>query len=924
MLASISRQQQLLELPAEAKNHSPVSGFSAAETTEDDEDVDSPNSNHLDKAQEAEEDDKSTTSSRNSSLTKSELAEYVDICERCLKKKAIITGDEQQIVECNSSTSEPATSSSSSSPSKLQRISFNQIRSVREEEAISFRQGYQRIDQRFRSYTGTDIESTFYLLCTIVALIYAAYLVSQKKIPLKEGLLDRVMISCKVFVKPTTSEPQVLSNIQLSQLQLLHDDLSQCIKRQSPTSFKYYMSENQQTKDQTTSISKQYRSLVCYGQESQWRKRFDRLKSEFDLDLAGLVLTTRRNVTNTILKTAHPGLQSELILDQLEYLQTLESKRTKKQTEDTIKHLKAENLYLLRRLNQPSENSYQKLVVSLELKSSRLQRENQALKANLMEKAGPVYIKQSMELEQYERENVMLKQFYHQVAQDVSRSLKQFNLHAMDATRSLDDHEILNSQLMLTRGYLRKLGEKISQVLLENESLKEELRETYLTNVLERGTSLQASLSSSHDGDNQSALGGTKSSNNGSESKALIADSCMRNLVDTRRRNKELEQEVSRLESKCRVDLEKINPEERHLNRSGTHNNNNNEFRPFRQLSDSSSSTTAMDKRYRESLFLANEEIVDELMTFITKFNHQVESKNFPIIESPEKDLLMVPSSHNIDQRTEHLLTTTTSNGMMQSQADDESETKIIPNYIREETRSRLDVKSAASGGDADLEQPRNDVGLPINFDAYSQLFNSTETVSSPLRSDLSEQESHNESHTQEAILKTAAAEPSSRPDAVVPVQREKNTTGEEQQQQEEEDRATGWVKEVVGRDGLFFKRAKQRRHLRGQQHNDRKDLYGRHANWAIKRAKLREKLREKLQKAWQFIESTFKSSSSSAASASASGKQQHNKKQHLNDHHHRHHQHHRPEMMDKARHSSNSKQRKDEKPRKWTIHNEL
>lgn len=847
LVATTSKEHEFTEQDAQDKQLSPVPGFTALDTTDDDGSVSEIQSSKI----------------RKSSLTRSELGEFVDVPKDLEAIEtdivSVVAPMVQEKLHRNSSTSASSRSLKRTHGS-LEAV-CKRLKSEKKRKRPRESRDEPRNDGEIEQWK-LDLFSYFiYFTVGIFGLALICQLTTSGE--------DRPWTSSKdSFTK------SVVTNRQLNELKLLLDELSQCIKRQSPTSFKYYMSENHYNDHHSTdqspnrresSSSKPYRGRVCYGQEQVWRKRFDRIKSEFGLDLKNLLQEFKRNLTNTILQSKHPALQFTLIIDQLEYLQFLEEKRNKKQTEETIKHLKAENLQLLRRLSQPNDNNYQKLVVSLELKNSRLQRQNEALKANLAEKAGTVYMRQSIELEQYERENVLLKQFYHQVALDVSKSLRQFNLHAMDAMRSLDDHATLNSQLMLTRGYLRKLGEKISSVLLENESLKEELREAYLTSVMAKGTNLQTAAGGHSD--NYSAVGTNNDSN------ALIADGCVRNLMESRRRSKELEQEISRLQSECSrcdsFDLEKVSRDQRHLNTTGNQfyeYNSSEDFRDTKQLPDASSGT-AMDKRYKDSLYFANEEIVDGLMTFLTKFNHQVESKNFLIMQSPDNDGQMMANGGI----KSGLLTTERSFPA----ADDEKEMKIIPNYIREEVRSQT---SRDKANNHNSFESKFDIGLPINFGA--DLLNATvgfvDTVSSYI-SNLSEQLTSDE----QLPAKEAHAQPEvveSRPGVV----------GSEPVSEEPESKAASWMKRVV-RDSWFFKRAKQRKHLRGQR-SDRKGSQDGQANWAFKRAKLREKLREKLRKAWHYIEDTF---------APASGKHKHK-------HNHNHHSHpHKPDASHQAWHGT-------------------
>lgn len=102
-----------------------------------------------------------------------------------------------------------------------------------------------------------------------------------------------------------------------------------------------------------------------------------------------------------------------------------------------------------------------KSLAVLENEIGQLKRNNDALKASLMEKAGTVYVRQSLELERCERENNLMKQFHKQVTREVTRRLKELNLNTIDAAALLNERETLATQLTLTRGYLLRLGEEV-------------------------------------------------------------------------------------------------------------------------------------------------------------------------------------------------------------------------------------------------------------------------------------------------------------------------------------------------------------------------------------------------------------------------------------------------------------------------------
>lgn len=193
------------------------------------------------------------------------------------------------------------------------------------------------------------------------------------------------------------------------ELQLLQDELSECIKRQSPTSYKYYLSDARDAYGSSKSgrefTLRPYKGLVCYGQESHWRNRFEKVRHEYNLDLRKLINDAKRKVTNEMLEFHHPSLQFKLILNQIEYLDFLENKRKSKKYDETIKYLRGENLRLIRSLSdrgRPSEaSSHKKHISSLEAENAKLKRQIDTLTASLSMKAGPTYMKQSLELEHY-------------------------------------------------------------------------------------------------------------------------------------------------------------------------------------------------------------------------------------------------------------------------------------------------------------------------------------------------------------------------------------------------------------------------------------------------------------------------------------------------------------------------------------------
>lgn len=235
---------------------------------------------------------------------------------------------------------------------------------------------------------------------------------------------------------------------------------------------------------------KPFRGMVCYEREEEWRKRFKKLKDEYNIDLRRMVLQSYKRMANDLLGHLNPNVKFNLIVNQLEYLEYLDEHRHREQFE----RLKAENLELKKHLmnnascgdcrkqsknkhdtaSTGNDHSQLKSVARLENENGRLRSENEALKASLVEKAGTVYIKQSLELEKCERENNRLREFHQQTAQEVSKRLKQLDLHTIDAAALLNDHESLSSQLALTHEYLLRLGEEVFNLVTRNKNIERE------------------------------------------------------------------------------------------------------------------------------------------------------------------------------------------------------------------------------------------------------------------------------------------------------------------------------------------------------------------------------------------------------------------------------------------------------------------
>lgn len=803
-------------------------GFQPLDTTSDDSDLDC----------------------RRPSLTISERDEYVDLSKRDLEDsnkaddgRKMSIKENIHVLKGNVMTIDEDQKTRSQGPnsdSKTKEVGYlTSIKAMLDDLNESVQASNRRVPLRFIKLNETTEAPASYLnrvinndlaMCLICMFAWLSFMIV-------------VLISADVFtpapVKSDNELPSVSScdlkskfsfgdsiptSQQYVELKLLHSELSQCIKRQSPTSFKYYMSEDRfKDYDQLTNKpylagngmnQKPYRGLVCYGQEYQWRERFDRLKADYDLDLRKLMHEAKKTVTNEMLEFHHPTLQFKLILNQIEYLDFLEDKRNKKQSEETIKYLKAENLQLIRRLNQPNDTGYQKVVVDLELQNAKLQRENEALKANLIGKAGPTYIRQSHELEQFERENLMLKQFHHQVAQEVSKSLKQFNLHIIDASTILDDHESLKTQLMLTRGYLRRLSEKISTVLLENESLKEELKEAYLFDTVNK-----ANLPATHSG-----IFDSESSNN---SNALIADNCMRNLIDAKERSNKLEDELNKLKQNCQrnVDLERSS--ERHLNKTGGEGGLSNDGfskqRDWKQLS--SSAETAIDKRMRGTMMSQEDNdddddgsVVDDLIVYLTNFlDNQVESwsskNSLATVEHQDSSFSSSSSDDNTD-----------GNPLFDGKQIADS-AKIIPEYIREAVRPL--TKKAQSH----ISEAMNSIVELLNTPLYMHLIGDNNVAEMP------EMPNNSPAHVVTSDQSSPDPEsPDEAPKTIPEVESERNITRVEETIAE----SVGKVDSVAMNfsPGWLFKRARQRKELRSEQVEPQ-------SNWMLMRATLRETLRK-------------------------------------------------------------------------------
>lgn len=785
----------------------------------------------------------SESSSRRSSLTQSQLNEYVDFGRKSEDNDTITVTSQTNnldtsVVACVDEATETSSqreqqTTTSSPPHQQQLLLDEQLNrpDLDRQPNDVIRNNNRRLRENFDCVVVIFIWTIVFLL----AHFYKNFI--------SDDIRDAKLLRNRHLDKALNNYRWAngIPSSQIIELQSLTNELSQCIKRQSPSSFKYYMSEERLKKLDVRSSddpkndgfepSKSYRNLFCYGQEMKWRNKFDRLKSEHNLDLPRMVEQAKKHVTTEMLGSLHPSLDFRLILNQLEYLDFLEERRNKKQSEETIKYLQAENLQLLHRLNQPNETGYQKLVVGLEMKNSKLQRENEALKAKLLEKAGPVYIKQSLELERVESENVLLKQFLQQIGKDVSKSLRQFNLHTVDTSTILDDHKSLNAQLMLTKGYMRRLSEKISTVLIENEGLKEELRELYSS----LSTATDNLLATHNDELSNQAI----DARDKNDSNALMADSCMRSLYELREKSAHLETENAKLRRECHMSSGVEKSSGRNLNRT----NEGNQLFSIEEQSISKSRRrigsidTAVDKRIKDILSMRNDDtFLDELMVFLTKFNNHVESN----------ELTRVRYLQEGNQDSSEIL-------VDMENSKQHSGNKIIPNYIREAIRNgRMngEIQQAIqmngnSKDDGQLKLPRPQP-LPTASKSHQDRSNISlplDCEGKPVRGfilkncddyDMKRMRYTNRSQ-QHSETQNDTAELSSSIESSILASTDSSTTDETNKY------LYTATSENVARDTWFFKRAKQRRQLR---HSDF-EVNSKTTDWVIKRAKLREKLRK-------------------------------------------------------------------------------
>lgn len=270
------------------------------------------------------------------------------------------------------------------------------------------------------------------------------------------------------------------------ELKLMNEQINECIQRENPDLDEYVGRQDRYLPDTNPSPfvpyvrNKPYAGFVCYENEDEWRKRFKRLKRDFNLDYRNILRQARKRLTSDVLASYHPSLDFKLIQNQLEYIDYMDQARSKRKQEETIRHLVSENAKLRSQLREPNDSEALRAMTTLENENSKLKRDIETLRGNLAERTGTVYVRQSLELEHCERENNALKEFHHHISQDISKSLRKLNLHTIDAsTIAHDDLGSLNSQLTITRGYLQRLTEELDSLINRNDALKDDLRFAY-------------------------------------------------------------------------------------------------------------------------------------------------------------------------------------------------------------------------------------------------------------------------------------------------------------------------------------------------------------------------------------------------------------------------------------------------------------
>lgn len=303
------------------------------------------------------------------------------------------------------------------------------------------------------------------------------------------------------------------------ELKVLEEELVDCIQRENPqlkagleSIMERWNVGHQDFMDFDSAKSEPFKGLVCYEKGDEWYKKLQRLKSDYNYDIIKMLEKVRNYLTYKILEEKHPALRFRFIVNQIDYQNRLEQRRK----DGEIERLKAENFELRRQVfldqrNEPLEENNgtqeqrgknslgnrqqlpkapttmagESALISLQSENRRLRIENGMLKQNLGEKAGTVYVKQSIELEKCERDNSAMRQFHHKVATEVSKGFKQLDLQKTDFGALLHNSDAsLNARLNQTWGYLMRLIEETSQILAKNKSIQEELKESRSLNAI--------------------------------------------------------------------------------------------------------------------------------------------------------------------------------------------------------------------------------------------------------------------------------------------------------------------------------------------------------------------------------------------------------------------------------------------------------
>ena len=329
---------------------------------------------------------------------------------------------------------------------------------------------------RWIEYLSYSIVLTALALVSVLTSVIICYLFAKVAPNEREQKFKKILSGNNSLIDIHPSSHAYL------ELQSLDMDIADCIKSENPNIVDESIWMNPDS-NLNSMNQKPFRGLVCYGQEIDWQNRFEKLKREYNLDMRRVFRQAKKRLSSELLETYHPSLSFKLILNQLEYIEFMEDKRR----ERAFNRMKAKNHELLVALNSKQRNQRQNYqqpwanpMINLESENTKLRQENEVLKASLEEKAGTVYIRQSLELERCERENDALKRFHYQVAQEVSRTLKRLNFKTVDAAAILDDREGLNAQLGFTRGYLIRLSDEVGTLMAKNKGLENELNELRL------------------------------------------------------------------------------------------------------------------------------------------------------------------------------------------------------------------------------------------------------------------------------------------------------------------------------------------------------------------------------------------------------------------------------------------------------------